>query len=177
MVWRTISRPGQSGGKKKQLKEMYDNTYGPENWRIMWQWGDDIINNILAYQIYEDGYYHDSLKREDLWKELITTASDVYDIEERDIESGLDYLLQQGKATHLQDIAIRRVLFRRGWKFEGTELIQVRSHKQYWGKQFSPGKILFHRPELIIKPSLKSWWNENSIEDWYQSNKIMQVYE
>jgi hypothetical protein len=68
-------------------------------------------------------------------------------------------------------------MVRRGWKFEGTELIQVRSHKQYWGKQFSPGKILFHRPELIVKPSLKSWWNENSIEDWYQSNKIMQVYE
>lgn len=177
MVWRTISRPGQSGGKKKQLKEMYDNTYGPENWRIMWQWGDDIIDNILAYQIYEDGYYHDSLKREEVWKELISTASDVYDIEERDIESGLDYLVQQGKATHLQDIAIRRVLFRRGWKFEGTELIQIRSHSQYWGKQLSPGKISFHRPELIIKPSLKSWWDENSIEDWYQSNKVMQIYE
>lgn len=177
MVWRTISRPGQSGGKKKQLKEMYDNTYGPENWRIMWQWGDDVIDNIFAYQIYEDGYYHDSLKREDLWKELISTASDVYDIEERDIESGLDYLVQNGKATHLQDIAIRRVLFRRGWKFEGDELIKIRSHSQYWGKQLSPGRILFHRPELIIKPSLKSWWNEDSIEDWYQSNKIMQIYE
>ena len=177
MVWRTISRPGQSGGKKKQIKEMYDDTYGPENWRIMWQWGDDVIDNIFAYQIYEDGYYHDSLKREDLWKELISTASDVYDIEERDIESGLDYLVQNGKATHLQDIAIRRVLFRRGWKFEGNELIQIRSHNQYWGKQLSPGRILFHRPELIIKPSLKSWWNEDSIEDWYQSNKIMQIYE
>ena len=48
---------------------------------------------------------------------------------------------------------------------------------QYWGKLFSPGKIPFHMPEMIVKPPLDSWWNKGSIEAWYQNNKVMQIYE
>jgi hypothetical protein len=177
MNWKIIDRPGYAGRKKHKLREMYDNTYGPENWRIAWQWRDDLIDNVLAYQIYEDGYYHDSFVREELWRELISAASEVYDIEEADVASGLDYLIQDGSATHLQDIAIRRVVFRRGWQFEGDELVQIRSHKDYFGKNLSPGKVSFHRLEQIVIPHLKGWWNENSIEDWYQSNKVLQIKE
>lgn len=177
MGWNTIIRPGYAGGKRDQLKQMYDNTYGQDRWRIMWQWKDEVIDNFQAYRIYEDAYYQDSLRREELWKELIMTAKDVYDIEPRDIESKMDYTIQKGKATHLQDIAIRNVVKRRGWKFQGDELIQIRGNKSYWGKQLNPGKMPFHKPELIIEPHLQGWWDENSIEDWYQSNKILQIYE
>lgn len=175
MEWTTIARPGFAGGKRDQLREMYDNTYGRENWRIAWQWGDEIILKEEACKIYEEGYYQDSFKREDIWKELIENARNVYDIEPRDVESGLDYLVQKGNATHLQDIAVRNVVKRRDWKFQGRELIQVRSHKSYWGKLYSPGKVMFHKPEMIIFPHLNGWWNTNSIEDWYQSNKVLQV--
>ena len=115
--------------------------------------------------------------KEELWRELTSTASEVFDIDIGDLESGLDYLIQNGSATHLQDISIRRVVLRRGWQFEGSELVQIRSHKDYFGKKLSPGKVPFHKPELIVVPHLKKWWDENSIEDWYQSNKILQIRE
>jgi len=78
-------------------------------------------------------------------------------------------------ATHLQDIAIRRVVERRDWKFHGSELVQIRGDTTLWGSRLDPGKVPFHRPELIVSPPLVSWWNKNSIEDFYQSNKFLQV--
>lgn len=30
-------------------------------------------------------------------------------------------------------------------------------------------------PEMIVKPHLSGWWNEDSIEDFYQSNKVLQI--
>lgn len=49
MNWTTITRPGYAGGKRDKLGEMYDNTYGRENWRIAWQWGDEVLEKELAW--------------------------------------------------------------------------------------------------------------------------------
>ena len=49
MNWNTIDRPGQVGGKRDKLCEMYNNTYGSENWRIAWQWRNDVVEKELAY--------------------------------------------------------------------------------------------------------------------------------
>jgi len=110
---------------------------------------------------------------------FINEAKNVYDIEEKDIESGFDYSKQQGNATHLQDIAIRRVVMRRGWKFKGKKLIQIRLGKEVknkdWANELDPGRLQFHLPELIKKPNLKGWWDKDSVEDFYQSNKILQI--
>ena len=143
----------------------------------MWRWNNEAIPFITACQLYEDGYYADSCKREGLWRELVSTAKDVYDHHESNTLSGLDYLIQEGGATHLQDIAIRRVVLRKGWNFEGKTLVQIRSHAEYWGANLSPGRVPFHLPELIVSPHLESWWNHNSIEDFWQSNKILQIRE
>lgn len=178
MNWKIIEQqPGQAGKERDRLCETYDNTYGAGNWRIAWQWGADVVEKEVAYQIYEDGYYHDSFTRAELWGELTAAASEVFDIDVSDIDSGLDYLVQNESATHLQDIAIRRVVLRRGWQFEGDGLVQIRGRKGYFGKLLSPGKVPFHRPELIVVPHLKGWWDENSVEDWYQSNKVLQIRE
>ncbi len=177
MAWRTIERPGHFGKRKGEIHKQNDEKYGKENWRIAWQGVNEIIPYLTACQIYEEGYYLDSFNREGLWKELMAVAKNVYDHQESDVESGLEYLVQKGAATHLQDIAIRRVVLRRGWRFEGDQLIQIRSHDQYWGKNLSPGKVPFHLPELIVVPSLQGWWEYNSIEDFYQSNKVLQVRE
>ncbi|MBR9691475.1 hypothetical protein GOV06_01690 [Candidatus Woesearchaeota archaeon] len=177
--WKTIERPGIFGKKKQEILSQYDEKYSHGNWRIVWRWGKEgelIIPFQEACQIYEDGYYHDSFKREGLWKDLILTAKDVYDQDKSDVESGLDYLVQKGAATHLQDISIRRVVMRRGWKFEGEELVQIRSHSKYWGENLSPGKVTFHRPEMIIKPHIcPKWCDDYSIECFYQDNKVLQI--
>ncbi len=175
MEWVLVERPGYSGKKRDEKHRNWDEKYGEDNWRISWTFNDQIITKEVAYQLYEDGYYHDSFNRQDLWLELTKTAKDVYDLEPRDAESGLDYLIQKGNATHLQDISIRRVILRRGWRFKGDELVRIRGHKTYWGKNLSPGKVPFHLPRLIIEPHLESWWNLNSVEDFYQSNKILEI--
>jgi hypothetical protein len=177
MTWKTLERPGYFGKKRDEFYKRYNETFGKDNWRIMWQWNGEQIPYGLACQIYEDGYYFDSFRRETLWKELGAVAKEVYDHQESDIESGLDYSIQSGNATHLQDIAIRRVMFRRGFRFKGDKLIQIRGHEEYWGQMLSPGKVSFHLPELIIVPHLEKWWNKDSIEDFWQSNKVLQVKE
>jgi len=176
MKWATVERPGHFGRKRDEIYRQFDEKYGAGKWRIMWQWDTSLlISYIDACRIYEYSYYADSFRRDDLWKELASKAKNVYDHQESDIESGLDYMIQKGTATHLQDIAIRRVLARRGLQFQGSELIQIRSHKTYWGKNLSPGKVPFHIPQIIAVPRLEGWWDASSIEDFWQSNKMLQV--
>lgn len=174
MIWRTIYRPGVFGSKKDDIIKSYDAEYGKRRWRVAWQWGDDIIERGMAYQIYEDSYYYDSFIRCDLWERLRNTAAEVYDYDVSDVKSGLDYMIQTGP-THLQDISIRRVFLRRGWRFGGDELMQIRSSSKDLGRDLSPGKVDFHMPEMIVKPHMNSWWNYDSIEDFYQSGKVLQV--
>jgi hypothetical protein len=175
VVWEIADRPGYSGFKKAEKTATYDQMYGPGNWRVAWLWNGEVVSREFAIQLYEDGYYQDSFERERIWVELVRAASDVYDIEPRDVESGLDYTIQQAGATHLQDIAIRKVVKRRGWKFEGDELVQVRGRNNYWGKTLGPGSVQFHIPESIEQPRLSGWWRPDSIEDFYQSNKVLLV--
>ena len=177
MDWVTISRSGYFGDKRDELIKKYNDKYREGDWRIAWLWNEKALTKEQAYLIYEDAYYADSFRREDLWMKLASIAKDVYDIEERDIESGLDYLIQKGPATHLQDISIRRVVLRRGWEFEGDKLVKIRNHKFYWGEQLSPGRVPFHLPEKIVEPHIEGWWDSNSIEDFYQSNKVLQIKE
>ncbi|MBC8495239.1 hypothetical protein H8D36_03740 [archaeon] len=175
MSWETINRPGQTGSNKQVLFAQYDAKFGNNNWRLAWTWGNQFLDFLGVCQIYEDGYYHDSFEREAVWQELLMTASEVWDIQENDVQSGLDYTIQTGPANHLQDIAVRNVIQRRGWEFQGDELIRIRKHEDYWGALMSPGLIPFHQPDLIVQPLLEGWWKPHTIEDFYQSNKVLQA--
>ncbi|RJQ17312.1 hypothetical protein C4573_04640 [Candidatus Woesearchaeota archaeon] len=175
MTWKTIARPGYFGKTRDEKLKMYDEEFGLGNWRIAWMWNEASIDYHVACTLYEDAYYADSFQRQAIWMELTHQAKDVFDIHESDIQSTLDYTIQTGTATHLQDIAIRRVVLRRGWTFSGREYVQIRGHKTYWGLQLSPGKIPFQVSRNIQKPNLQGWWDENSVEDFYQSNKVLQV--
>jgi nicotinate-nucleotide adenylyltransferase len=107
---------------------------------------------------------------------LCATASDVYDIQPSNVESGLDYHKQECTATHLQDIAVRRVLVRLGRSFKGDHLVQIRGHESE-GYRLNPGKVPFHEPESIIEPTFAPgrWWDAHSVEDFWQSNKVLEV--
>lgn len=175
MEWKVIGRPGFFGDKRDEIFRQYDEKYGAGNWEIAWLWSGRTIPFEIACQIYEDSYYADSFLRGDLWKDLVSVAKDVYDHTQSNVNSGLDYSVQEGTATHLQDIAIRRVVLRRGWDFEGDELVQIRSHKTYWGGKLSPGRVPFHLPHLIEVPHIAGWYDSNSVEDFYQSNKVLRV--
>lgn len=128
----------------------------------------DVVN------LFEEAYFEHLSKNSELLEWLVTTASDVYDKEPEDTESGLDYS-KQGEYTHLQDIAIRRVIKRFGKQFEGKQLLRVRS-KDPDGNVLSPGNVPFHKTELINNFNHnKQWWKPGSVEDFYQKSKALLV--
>jgi len=175
MVWKTVERPGYFGERKHELLKSYDEKYGRGKWRIAWKWKDEFIDFEKACLLYEEAYFADSFKRESLWQELISKASDVYDNDISNVHSRFDYTKQETTATHIQDIAIRRVVKRRGWDFRGEELIQIRSDNKYWGDKLNPSGVGFHLPDLIEEPHIEGWWKKDSVEDFYQSNKVLQI--
>lgn len=179
-MWKTIERPGYFGKKRDEIIANWDKVHGEGNWRLAYVWDPLIIERREAIQIYEDGYY-EYLKTnpEDLdW--LVRTASDVYDTAPSNVESGFDYKHQETKNNHIHDIAIRRAVLRLGKWFYGKRLLQIRSRDEE-SFRFSPGIVPFHLPGMIVKGEIKDyggkgiWWNLNTIEDFYQRNKVLQI--
>jgi len=175
--WRTVERPGYQGKLRDTCFQEWDETFGKGNWRMVWKIRNQYVGRLGAYLLYEDAYFLFLQEHPDVLKQLITEARDVYDDEPSNVNSGLDYMKQETKRTHLQDIAIRRSLVRMGLWFKGTELIRIR---QEMGPHplsmiLGPGKIPFHRPDLIEKPELLGWWDPGTVEAFYQSGKVLQV--
>jgi hypothetical protein len=175
MEWVVLERPGQSGTNKASLEKRWDGLYGQGNWKKAWQYDNGIIDRIAAYHLCEEAYFADSFRRPDAWKRLIIEAADVYDASPSEIQSGLDYS-KQSDYSRYHDIAIRRVVSRRCWRFSGESIVQIRWNKDkpdWYSENFDPGKVTFHMPGLIILPHISGWWDAGSIEDFYQSNKVL----
>jgi len=174
--WITVGRPGYVGGRRGKREKEYQRLFGEGNYRIRHLWHEEVIDRDAALALYEEAYYEFLKANPETLDWLCATASDVYDIAPTNVESGLDYHRQECAAVHLQDIAIRRCLQRLGRAFEGSHLVQIRGHDSE-GYRLNPGQVPFHEPSAIIRPSLAqdTWWLEGSIEDMWQSNKILQV--
>ena len=180
MEWKTVERPGYFGKKRDEIIASFDKKYGESRWRLMYSFGDCVIPREIAIQVYEDGYYEFLRKEKTTLEWLISTASEVYDTAPSNVESGFDYKIQETPNNHLHDVAIRRAVARLGEKFRGDHLVHVRWTDSE-GFRLSPGIIPFHLPHLIFQGEINSysgkkpWWRANTVEDFYQRNKILQV--
>lgn len=175
-VWYPYDRPGYFGAKRDEKQAAFDEKFGPNNWRLGWLFGGHIISWLGACAIYEDAYYEFLRSNDKVLKKLLKTASDVYDDYPSNVESGLAYDIQETDRTHIQDIAIRNCLFRLHLKFGGNKLVQIQGQSTHQiGRLLSPGRVPFHLSSLIIQPQLKGWWQNNSVESFYQSNKFLLV--
>jgi hypothetical protein len=175
MKLKRIERPGYMGKRRIEKYLEFDKKYGKGNWEIVWEWGEMILDFKGACKIYEDAYFFDSMNRVDLWKHIFSIASNVYDNNTTNINSGLDYKIQEAISIHIQDIAVRNVGLRRGWKFKGDQLIQIRGPKTE-GYELMPGIVPFHNPELILAPNIApKWAGERSVESFYQNNRWLVV--
>ncbi|MFX1512578.1 MAG: peptidyl-tRNA hydrolase [Promethearchaeota archaeon] len=172
--WFSISRPGYIGKRRETIESELNEKYGKENWRIVHFWQTKTISLEEALDLYEESYNQFLKDNNDLLEWLVTTASDVYDSAPSNIEAGLNYYHQENKQAHYQDIAIRRVIKCLGRSFSGDHLIQVRG-RHAEGAKLSPGRVPFHLTNEILNPHLKGWWKKNSVEDFWQSNKILQI--
>jgi len=172
--WAIIGRPGFAGKRKLERREELQEKFGTANWQIVHLVEGKLLSREKALQYYEEGYFHFFEKNPEILEWLIATAEDIYDTAPSNIKSGLDYTIQETASIHLQDIAIRRVLKRLNKKFEGGRLLQIRGTDNE-GSILNPGLVPFHQPELIFQPQLKGWWHKNTIESFWQSNKVLAV--
>ena len=178
--WVTVEKPGYLGKKRDEVYSIWDKTFGEWNWRIAYQWGDLVIPKNIGIQVYEDGYYEFFKKNQEKLDWLISTASDVYDTATTNVQSGFDYEIQETPNSHIHDIAIRRAVCRLGKVFRGGHLMHVR-WKDSEGFRINPGIVQFHLPAMIVQDEIKDyggkgfWWYENTIEDFYQRNKVLQI--
>jgi hypothetical protein len=190
MDWKIAERPGYFGDKRNELKESFNKQYGQDNWRISWQWGSQIIQRAEALQIYEDGYYEHFKNKPELVDWLVNNFSNVFDTAPSNVKAGFSYDIQETPNNHLHDVAIRRSVLRVGKWFAGDKLLEVRSVDAI-GWVLSPCNIMFHLPNMIYSGPTKykgeerdfskdpPWWIKrgikNSVEEFYQQNKILEV--
>lgn len=172
--WRTVGRAGYVGSRRGAAMAQRDAEFGVGGWRIAYAWEGAVIPREAALAIYTEAYVAHFRAHPEVLAWLVATASDVYDIEPRDVESGEDFHVQKAQATHLQDIAIRIAVRRLGERFRGERLVQVRSRRSE-GARLNPGVVPFHAPEHIVAPPLSGWWGPGTIEDFWQSNKVLQA--
>ena len=174
--WVDVGRPSYIGESREKRYKQWDEKLGQGKWRLVWKVGQEYVDFLGACSYYEDGYFQFLFKHRDVLDRLVREASEVYDDQLSNIGSGLDYLIQETDRTHVQDIAIRRCLQRMGLSFQGTEHIRIRQEKgtHPLSITLSPGRVPFHRPDLILYPEQIGWWVPGSIESFYQSNRLLQ---
>lgn len=180
MNWQTLAgvRPGYFGKRRDEIEAGYNEQYGDGAWRLAWQVGPIAVPRLAALMLYEDGYQQFLQDQPEIRRQLVEEAADIYDDQPSNVEAGFDYQHQETNVNHLHDIAIRRALLRCGEWFQGKEVIQIRHSlsPHPLSMLLSPGQVPFHRPDLIIQPQLgRYWWEPNSVESFYQSNKVLQV--
>lgn len=175
--WKIVERPGYFGRHREARQAEYDARYGPGDWKIVWKIGERLGAVSEAVMLYEDAYYNFLVSHPKVLELLCAEASEVYDDALSNIGCGLDYAAQETDRTHLQDIAIRRCLVRLGRSFRGSRPIQIRDNRgeHELSMVLSPGRVLFHRPDLITGAELEGWWLPGSVESFYQSNKHLAV--
>ena len=171
--WIRVGRPGALGSRKQEILANYDHVYGKDNWRLSWDVNGASVDTQGALVLYENAYFQhfDQHPQELRW--IADNFENVYDNNPSNVNSGFDYSAQEFGGNHYQDITIRRALIREGLWFKGEGLLEIRMKGE--GIKWNPGKIPFHKPELVPQPEIPGWWKPGSIESWYQSAKYLEV--
>jgi ribonuclease Z len=170
-AWEIREHPGHFGwGKSKKLEELAQRYPG---FRLAHLWRGELLVPEAALALYEEAYLRFFSRHPLVLDWLVQTAADVYDTEPANTASGVDYAAQSpSAANHLQDIAIRRAVWRLGRWFEGRQLLEVRGQRSA-GYALNPGLVPFHEPAAIACGPLSSWVLPGSIEAFWQANKVV----
>ncbi len=181
--WKVVERPGYFGRRRDLKIASYNADHGEGKWKLAWyglsttsEGGDFKTFAQACKEFYETSYllwFRSNMEEID----RICTYGECIDNAPSNVTSGLDYSKQESYSTHIQDIAVRNVLAALGRKFEGPadKILVIRSADST-GFKYGPGNIPFYDPASILQPSkCPKWANEGSVEDFWQSNKVLLV--
>jgi hypothetical protein len=175
--WVYEYRPGYFGRKRGFIHEKFNEMYGPGRWRIVWNAQASAFSFEEACLVFYEKSYDDYLSTRSDLLDFICSFGECIDNAITNIQSGCDYTKQESYSTHIQDIAVRNVLKKHGFKFRGSpdKILTIRGADSN-GYHFAPGNIPFYDPRLIAQPSLAPKWAQTgSVEDFWQSNKWLQI--
>ena len=172
--------PGYMGKQRKQVLEKLNSWFGREQWQFMYHLPNgSLISYEAGIELYQEAYKEYFDKNPQIINDLIENYRNVYDVSPAHVtgnEKDYDYDLYSGNQAHIQDVAIRRIIRDKGLTFKGNKLLQIRGKKTQ-GYYLNPGVVPFHKPELINRKIsdkiYRKWWNKNSVEDFYQSNRVV----
>ena len=155
-----IIRPGEIRSREGFIKFM-DRKVGKGRWFRGISVGKKLYSMELGLQIYEDAYFtffRQSLER---IKFLAKGYSDVFVIDNQDLQASTDYKMQTQPKEHFQDIAIRRCFRRLGIWFQGKGIFKIPD------SEYDDNKISFHMPQLHRHAdsigSIRSWLHANLV--------------
>lgn len=186
--WVVVERPGYLG-KQRDAKEAEWNEkyYGHDNWRYAWELANGEVLDYarIFWEIYVAGYVKYFLENPREATHLTNNFAYAYDKEEIDRNTAFDPYALYGQPNHpnqFHHVALNIALeYFLGLPFQGRLPIQVREGKpdtpikdQPLGYLWSPGRIPTVRPDLIPR-DIEGWWRRGSIEDVYQSAKVVQA--
>ena len=178
--WRRLYRPGYFGRRRDAIVQDLNDKYG-NNWQLRWvssAFPDGLTFHEACIVHYEFSYLQWFKDHPDD-VDFICSYGECIDNAMTNVHSGRDYTKQEAFSTHIQDIAVRNVLYFFGRKFEGPsdKILVIRSADSE-GYRYGPGNIPYFNPKGIEQPSkCPKWATPGSVEDQWQSNKYIFVKE
>lgn len=177
--WATVvPRIGALPRDRDQRFEEYVRRYGRENCRLAWITGRSIAGFSGLCILFEDAYFNFLKDSPVICTELINQASEICSEPPPHIAWDLEYSNHM-REVDLLVVALRRVLIRLGLWFQGEEKVKItlgEGGHPFLSVVLSPGKVPFHRPDLIQKPEiLGREWGRGTVESFFWSNQVLQV--
>jgi len=188
--WRTLGHPGFFGKDRDEQFRQWDNEPGVGKWRIAWKFaGRDHSFDDVFWGVFVAGYTQYFLRNPAEAGHIVNNFAYTYDKTPIDRPTAFDPNALRNKAgieNQFHHVALNIALSDfLGLEFRGPSPLQVRDGKQnvpkdQWpaGWRWGPGHIRAPHPELIPEVTLSNrWWTQGTIEDLYQSAKVLQVAE
>ena len=108
-VWIPIGLPGFQGDTKARRREVLDERFGADGWRIGHVVRGRIVPPAVAILEYEEAYRVFLRDRPALVRFLVATCGNVYDDKPSNVFDA-DYEQPDTNLNHYQDISVRRVV-------------------------------------------------------------------
>jgi hypothetical protein len=176
MAWQTIGRPaGLYGRERDQRRREYDRRFGSNSWRVMHVLAGEVLEPTQAWRLYQASYQQFFETHPAILDWLCDHAADVYANAVSNVRSGLEYQIQERKREHIADIAIRNAIKELGRELKGETLVCIGGARPDL-PALHPGQVPFCRQEQMEQPILRGYWQPGSVECFWQSNRILQVW-